>query len=337
MKKIDVVNTLLAKKSYQPAKKHSAKMFAPSNIALCKYWGKRNAELNLPVTSSLSISLGDKGSVAEIRVSDADSDSIFLNNTEIGLSSAFGNRLITFLNLFRKNNLPHFEIVLESNIPIAAGLASSASGFASIVLALNDLYQWDLAPNQLSILARLGSGSASRSIWHGFVEWQAGANDDGMDSHGEMIEALWPELSVGLLILSEKEKGISSREAMQRTVTTSSLYSAWPSKVDQDLPLLKKAILDHDFDQLGKTAESNAMSMHATMLSAWPPIIYSLTETTNSMQKVWKLRKEGLPLYFTQDAGPNLKLLFLKKDLASVSQCFPAIEIVHPFLNHCTK
>ena len=331
MKKFDVVREIVGNALYQMPRNASAKAFAPTNIALCKYWGKRNQELNLPVTSSLSISLGKKGTTTEIIVTNNPHDLVFLNNYPVDLTTSFGKRLISFLDLFRANGVPHFIINTESNIPIAAGLASSASGFASIVNALNHLFGWNLQEFELSILARLGSGSACRSIWQGFVEWRVGVLDDGMDSYGQKIPETWPQLCIGLLVLSEHEKALSSREAMQRTVMTSPLYAEWPRKVTHDMHVLKEALSVRDFELLGKTAESNAMSMHATMLAAWPPITYLLPDSLVAMRKVWELRQQGLQLYFTQDAGPNLKLLFLEQDAETVAIHFPSIEVLQPF------
>lgn len=332
MKKSEVVYKILHERWGQDPKNVSAKAFAPTNIALCKYWGKRNQELNLPMTSSLSISLGHKGANVELTINEV-GDAITLNNKSIDLSSGFGQRLIHFLNLFRSHNKPYLEINIESNIPIAAGLASSACGFASLILALDKLYDWQLEPKTLSILARLGSGSASRSIWQGFVEWHVGIQEDGMDSYAELLPFDWSELCVGLLIIDTQEKKLSSREAMQRTIETSALYSAWPQKVSHDLSLLKKALAAQDFQLLGETAESNAMTMHATMLSAWPSVTYFLPETILSMQKVWQMRKEGIPVYFTQDAGPNLKLLFLQRDAESIRPYFSQLEIICHLFN----
>ncbi len=331
MKKHDVVDALLGKKSKELPQKNSGQAFAPSNIALCKYWGKRNSELNLPVTSSLSISLGKKGTLTEVKISDTKQDIVIANHQAVDPASSFSKRLIEFLNLFRPNPSCYFYVNTQTNIPTAAGLASSASGFAALVMALNQLFGWNLNASELSILARLGSGSASRSIWPGFVEWQMGTREDGMDSYGTKIPEVWPELCIGLLVLSSQEKGISSREAMQRTVTTSPFYSQWPQKVNDDLTMIKPAIQSHDFALLGKVAESNAMAMHALMLSAWPPVSYALPETVIMMQKIWKLRDQGVQIYFTQDAGPNLKLLFLKKEMNEILTHFPNAEIVQPF------
>jgi diphosphomevalonate decarboxylase len=159
------------------------------------------------------------------------------------------------------------------------------------------------------------------------VEWHAGAQADGLDSFAEPLNYSWPELKLGILMISAEEKKLSSRDAMQRTVDTSLLYNAWPKKVARDLVMLRQALNNKNFDFLGGAAESNALSMHATMMSSWPPIFYSLPETVAAMHRVWHLRHEGLKLYFTQDAGPNLKLLFQEKDSEAVKAAFPNVEI----------
>lgn len=326
MKKFDVINAILGER-INNVPQSIATAFAPTNIALCKYWGKRDTELNLPKTSSLSITLDGKGTTTTIRVVDS-SDNIIFNGKPIHSDSTFSRRLLAFLDLFRLKNPVRFHIECDSNIPLSAGLASSASGFASIVLALNQLYGWQLSLEDLSILARLGSGSACRSLWNGFVEWKMGLKEDGMDSHGYPIPKKWPELCMGLLLINRGEKAISSRSAMERTQLTSPLYALWPKKVNDDLLLIKEAIATHDFSLLGKTAESNAMTMHAIMLSAWPSICYSQPATLAAMQQIWKLRQEGLEIYFTQDAGPNLKLLFLSDEIKTVNSIFSDIDTV---------
>lgn len=306
--------------------------FAPTNIALCKYWGKRNIELNLPMTSSLSVSLQDKGALTNLICHDAEDDLIILNGQEVPADTQFKKRTSDFLDLFRPDKSWHLKIDISMNLPVAAGLASSACGFASLVAALKDLFGWQLGQRELSILARLGSGSACRSLWPGFVEWHAGVQPDGMDSFAEPLPFEWPELHIGLLPISLAEKPISSRKAMQRTVDTSVLYASWPRKVLQDLIIIKQALHSKNFSLLGGTAESNALSMHATMLSSWPPISYFLPETIAAMHKIWDLRRhQGLGLFFTQDAGPNLKLLFLEKDKKAIMELFPSLEDVKLF------
>ncbi len=325
--KQDIVQRILGGR---PAKaKDRGAAYAPSNIALCKYWGKRDEELNLPLSSSLSVSMGPLGTHTEISVG-AGIDRIVLNDQECGLDTGFAKRLIEYLDLYRTTPDTRFNITTKSTIPIAAGLASSASGFAALVLALDDLFGWQLAPKELSILARLGSGSASRSVYTGFVEWHAGASEDGMDSFAEPIDTAWPEFCMGLLTVSEQEKHIGSRPAMKRTRETSALYAQWPAQVANDLLDIKRALREKDFALLGQTAESNALAMHATMIAAWPPVLYWLPESVALMRNVWDLREKGLDVYFTMDAGPNIKLIFLEKDSALLREAFPALRIIKP-------
>lgn len=331
MKQSDIVLSILGERLGLKPQHATAEAYAPSNIALCKYWGKRDQELNLPITSSLSISLADQGARIKLSVIDGPHDEVVVNGQHLDWVSSFGKRLLAFFDLFRSYHSLHLRADIQTNIPIGAGLASSACGYASVVKALDALFGWKLANRELSILARLGSGSASRSLEHGFVEWYAGIRTDGMDSYGELIADQWPELCIGLMIFSAAEKSISSRDAMQRTMTSSPLYAGWPTKVASDLSIIKQAINLKDFALLGKTTESNALTMHATMLSAWPPILYALSETVHAMQKIWQLRQAGLSLFFTQDAGPNLKLLFLERDREEIQSHFPNLHIVKPF------
>lgn len=305
--------------------------YAPTNIALCKYWGKRDTELNLPVTPSLSVALPDKGAYTTLSLIDAEDDVVILNDETLSPGSAFVSRLVHYLDLFRPHAVWRLKVDIKMNLPVAAGLASSACGFASVVCALNDLFQWKMTPRQLSILARLGSGSAARSFWPGFVEWFEGSQLDGMDSFAEPLGVEWFGLCVGIVNISAAQKPISSREAMLRTVNSSALYQSWPKKVTYDMSLLKQALRTKNFSLLGGTAESNALAMHATMIASWPPICYSLPETLAAMQQIWNARADGLELYFTQDAGPNLKLIFMDNQLSAVKSLFPELEVISVF------
>jgi diphosphomevalonate decarboxylase len=329
VKKFDVVKCILA--DIETPKRDKGVAFAPTNIALCKYWGKRDQELNLPMTSSLSVALPDRGALTTLSIVDQAEDEIRLNEETLSPGSQFVKRVVSFLDLFRRDKNWRLQIDIKMNLPLAAGLASSASGFASLTAALNDLFLWQLSKTNLSILARLGSGSAARSFWNGFVEWHAGIQPDGMDSFAASLDIEWNELYIGILPISLEEKPISSREAMQKTVDTSILYGCWPKKVSRDMVILRRALHSKNFAFLGGTSESNALAMHGTMLSAWPPICYFLPETLREMQKVWRLRQEGLPLYFTQDAGPNLKLIFQEKDKEDVKSQFPSVDIIKLF------
>jgi diphosphomevalonate decarboxylase len=303
--------------------------FAASNIALCKYWGKRNGVLNLPINSSLSISLGALGTRTKIR--HAECNRIFLNGELQPDDSVFAQRMVDFLDLFPMVGSA-FEIHTTNNIPTAAGLASSASGFAALVLAIDALAGWGLDGKRLSMLARLGSGSAARSVFDGFVEWHAGAKPDGSDSFAERLPFEWPEFRIGILELSSARKPVGSRDGMNRTTETSVLYNlGWKPQAVADLARIRDGVKTRDFTLLGITAERNALSMHATMMAAWPPLIYLQPETVELIHKAQRIRADGLEVYLTIDAGPNLKLLFLAENQGDVEAAFPSMQTIHPF------
>lgn len=328
------VEKILCGKSHVP-QQECGEAFAPVNIALCKYWGKRDSVLNLPITSSLSISLDDQGAKTRVSVLNVGKqpmqDRIILNQQLLSEELSFVKKLRVYLDLFREHRDRYFQVETEVNIPVAAGLASSACGFAALVKALDQLYGWALSSKDLSILARLGSGSACRSLWNGFVEWKQGHCRQGLDSHGYPIAVEWSDLRIGLLIFDNKPKKISSRMAMEETMNTSPFYKVWPEVVEQDLVALKVAIQKHDFETLGRVAEANALKMHALMMTARMPIVYSSPETLAVQHQIWDCRQNGLSVYFTQDAGPNLKLLFLVKDLEDIKNVFPTLKVVAPF------
>ncbi|MBR9827860.1 MAG: diphosphomevalonate decarboxylase [Oceanospirillales bacterium] len=328
MKRTDVVDRLLPKVVKASA---SVEQFAPSNIALCKYWGKRDRELNLPINASLSVSLDYLGSHTRLIPTEGQVDDVWLNGQQLQPGARFSQKVSEFIDLFRRDQNLYFKVETRNNIPTAAGLASSASGFAALTLALNDALALDLPPEHLSIMARMGSGSACRSLFTGFVEWRMGQREDGLDSHGVQLEQQWPGFCIGLVEIDAGEKATDSRSGMQRTVETAHLYQSWPLQAAVDLGKLQQAIAERDFELLGQTAEQNALSMHATMIASWPPLLYWQPESVAAMQKVWQLRSQGLQVYFTMDAGPNLKLLFQRADRATLLQHFPNLETVEPF------
>jgi len=313
---------------HSPPVTDHASAFAPSNIALCKYWGKRHEELKLPVTGSLSISLGTLGTRMELER--AERDQLWINGEEQAPEGNVASRFFEFVDRLRAPGCP-LACHGTNTVPTGAGLASSASAFAATVRALDRLHEWGLTETTMSILARIGSGSACRSVYEGFVEWQAGTREDGLDSYAIPLETAWPEFRVGLLTVSSAPKPVGSTEGMRRTMQTAPLYQAWPGQVARDLPLIRQAVREQNFPALGATAEQNAMSMHATMIGAWPPVIYWQPESVAALHRVRELRESGLEVYVTMDAGPNVKLLFLADTEAQLLQEFPSLQIVAPF------
>ncbi len=320
---------------HTPSTKEKATAFASANIALVKYWGKRDSRLNLPVTDSLSIDLGSLGTETTVEHSPDGQDAVILNGNKLAQDDPFAVKVINFTDLFRNAlnqaaaNRPALTITTNNNIPTGAGVASSASGFAALTKALDQFFGLALAGRELSLLANLGSGSASRSIFKGFVYRHAGTDPDGMDSYSEPLPYTWPELKIGLITVSAKAKRVSSRDGMERTVATSPLYKKWPDQVKNDMAKMLSAIKAKDFELLGTTAENNALAMHECMRAATPPLNYFEPETEAIIRKVQELRQEGLPLYLTIDAGPNVKLLYLNKDEEKVKTEFPDMRVVN--------
>jgi diphosphomevalonate decarboxylase len=276
------------------------------------------------------VSLGKLGTTTTIGWAAGDHDEVTLDGAEVDHESGFYRRLTDTLDGFRFNPGWRFRVVTKNTVPTAAGLASSASGFAALVLALDDWFGWNLDTRSLSILARLGSGSAARSVVPGFVEWHAGQRDDGMDSFAEKLDVTWPAFRIGWIRISTAAKAISSRDGMRRTMETSPLYDLWPAKVAHDLDAIRPALAARDLDQVGRIAESNALTMHATSLAAWPPVLYALPETVAAIHQVHALRREGVPVYLTMDAGPNVKILYEQQTGDTLKSAFPGLACAAP-------
>lgn len=310
--------------------KGASEAFAPANIALCKYWGKRDAVLNLPVNGSLSISLGALGT--RTCLFRADQDEMVLNGRALLPEDKVFRRTFAFVDLFRQGLDVPLRIESVNSVATAAGLASSASAFAALVLALNDFFTLDLSRERLSALARLGSGSAARSLWQGFVRWDRGIKADGSDSFARVLPSSWQALRVALLEVDFTEKAVGSSEGMQHTVKTSPLFASWEDCATRDLEAMEEAVLGCDFDRLGALAEGNMLAMHATMMAARPALFYLKSASFALLERVRALRAEGLSFFCTADAGANVKLLYLAKDEDLVLKFFPSAVLVNPFV-----
>jgi len=201
-------------------------------------------------------------------------------------------------------------MVSENSVPTAAGLASSASGFAALALAASRAAGLNLSPEQLSVLARRGSGSAARSIFGGFARMAAGTSPDGSDAYATPIaEGDGWALRLIVAVTAEGPKAIGSTEAMDRTMRTSPYYDGWITSVPRDLQEARAAIVERDLPRLGALAERNALRMHASAMAADPPILYWTPATLSAMDTVRTLRANGVPAFFTIDAGPHVKVL----------------------------
>ena len=296
---------------------------AHTNIALIKYWGKRNEALILPTNNSLSLTLDGFYTKTSVVFQENLTSDTFMLNEEPVTGEAL-RRVTTFLDLVRAEagNEKLFANVNSINqVPTAAGLASSASGFAALAAASTKAIGLNLTDTELSRLTRQGSGSASRSIYGGFAEWEMGVEEDGSDSYAIPIAPRehW-DVRMAAVVLSSTMKKISSREGMKRTVETSPFYDGWIKSIPEDLNGIKEAIRAKDFTRVGEIAEANCLKMHATSLGAIPPFTYWLDATLRVMSKVQEMREQGIPAYFTIDAGPNVKVLYLPEHEAAVEK-----------------
>ena len=281
---------------------------AQPNIALVKYWGKRDAALNLPVVGSISITLDSLWTRTDVSfVPGSAQDRFSLNGRSDNLEM---KRVVRCLDLLRQRAGVECGAVVDSrnNFPTAAGLASSASGFAALVRAGSQALGLDLSETELSLLARRCSGSAARSVFGGYVEWARGELGDGSDSVARPLlpAAAWP-LRVAVAITSTLAKEVGSSEGMRRTAQSSPFQASWIATQEADLTMARNAILTRDFDALALVSEHNCLKMHALAMAAQPGLLYWNGATVECMHRVRALRREGVPVFFTVDAGPQLK------------------------------
>ncbi|MGS4787563.1 diphosphomevalonate decarboxylase [Streptococcus sp. P25B114] len=305
---------------------------AHTNIALIKYWGKRDKQLFLPMNSSLSLTLDAFYTDTKVIFdSDLTADEFYLNG--ILQDSKEILKISRFLDLFCEYIGERTFARVESLnfVPTAAGLASSASAFAALTLATATALGLNLSREKLSTLARRGSGSSTRSLFGGFVEWDMGTGSADSMAH-PIDDADW---DIGMIVLAVNtgQKKIASREGMDHTVATSPFYQAWVNTAKEDLQAIKQAIADRDFEQVGQITEHNGMKMHATTLSANPPFTYWSADSLLAQEAVRQVREEsGLSAYMTMDAGPNIKVLCRASQMAelvdTLSRYLPKEKII---------
>ena len=289
---------------------------ACSNIALVKYWGKRDHDLNLPAAGSLSLTLAELTTRTSVTFDPA----LAADELVLGGVPQTGEALLRvsrFLDLLPRR--APARVVSENSFPTASGLASSASAFAALALAATGAAGLDLSPKQLSELARRGSGSAARSIHGGFVE---------MLPEGHAVPRLPPgvwdvRLVVGLV--GGGPKDVLSRPGMAHTQATSPLYDAWLATVPGDLEAARAAIDGRDLAALGEVAERSALAMHASALAARPGILYWRGPTLEALHAVRGLRARGVGAWATIDAGPHVKVLCVPGDAATVAASLEAV------------
>lgn len=313
-----------------PAHPAAATARAYPNIALVKYWGKRDEALMLPVAGSLSLTLDAFATTTTVAVrGDLVADEFSLNGSaQAGDSLA---RVTQFLDLVRTmaGSTQRASVVSINEAPTGAGLASSASGFAALAVAAASAYGLDLDRSALSRLARRGSGSAARSLIDGVSVWHAGDGDE--TSFAEPVDA--PEMSMIIVTVDSRQKAVSSRTAMRRTALTSPFYPAWAPSTEQSLAAMLEACKDRDFSRIGRITETHALRMHALIQSADPPIRYLSPVSISIFDAVAALRDSGVEAYATADAGPNVAVISRPGDAQAVADAlasYGSVRIVGP-------
>jgi diphosphomevalonate decarboxylase len=298
---------------------------AHSNIALIKYWGKRPGaapELNLPATGSLSMTLSALHTTTTVRLGRArpGEDRLILGGEEADRAAT--DRVRRFLDRVRDIARIDTGAVVESenNFPAASGLASSASAFAALALAATRAAGLELGLSELSRLARVGSGSAARSIFGGFVEMDPGVREDGLDAVAhQLYEPGHWDLRLLAVLTTEAQKDVSSRSAMERTARTSPYFQAWCQLVPGELAEARDALTACDLGRLGPVVEGNCLRMHATALAAKPPVLFWNGLTVELLRRVAQLRSQGFVAWCTIDAGPHVKVLCLQEQSAELA------------------
>ena len=327
---------------------YEASAKAPINLAVIKYWGKRDVLLNLPSNSSLSITLSAEDLCAHTTVRCMPNynmeDKLWLNGELQNIS--LNRRVLTCIRLLRNcrqimeqndYKLPKLSempllIISQNNFRTAAGLASSAAGFAALSMALKTLYNLSQSNSNISIVARQGSGSSCRSLFGGFVAWRMGELDDGSDSFAEQIvpSSHWPDIRAVILVDSDARKDISSSAGMQITVSTSEFFSHRASViVPNRMRLMESAIRNKDFKTFAKLTMQDSNSFHAVCLDSDPPIFYLNDTSRGIIRIVETINKNKADMItiaaYTFDAGPNAVIFYLAANEAKVLSYLSAV------------
>jgi len=287
----------------------SATAVACANIALIKYWGNKNLSLRLPANGSISMNLDGLQARTSVTFDPGlCCDDLFTLNGRIA-NEAARHRVSAFLDRVRA--LAHRQVfarvVSENNFPTGAGIASSAAAFAALALAASIAIGLELNEQQLSRLARTGSGSACRSVPGGYVEWLAGSNDASSYAVSIAPPEHW-QLVDCVAVLKVDQKPVGSSEG-HTLAGTSPLQRARVADTPRRLEACRRAIQQKDFTALAEIIEHDSNLMHAVMMTSQPPLFYWEPATLEVMQSVRKWRKEGIPAAYTIDAGPNVHVL----------------------------
>ncbi|MFA6064987.1 MAG: diphosphomevalonate decarboxylase [archaeon] len=310
---------------------------ANANIALTKYWGKKDAALKTPWNSSTSITLDGLETTTTVDFDKKYKTDVFiLDGKEYAETTDEYKEVKEQLDIIRgkaKIDLKA-KVMSKNDFPTAAGFASSASGLAALTFASAKAAGLNLSTKELSIISRMGSGSASRSLIDGFAIWHRGSASDGLDSFAEQIapKEHWPEFRILGCVVSKNAKKIKSRAGMAQSVKTSPIFETWYTTAEKDAQAMVQLIKDKNFEALGQLAQKNCLLMHSCAITTTPPVIYWAPGTLEVMHRVMEMQDEGMKCYFTMDGGPQVKIICLEKDVKAIKKEIKKLESVHDII-----
>lgn len=289
-----------------------------SNIAFIKYWGNRNDALRIPLNNSISMNLDHAATTTTVAFDDArDDDHIVIGNRMANTAQ----RARVVAQLDRVRALAKIEtrarVQSHNNFPMGAGIASSASAFAALSLAATRAAGLELPERELSILARQGSGSACRSIPGGFVEWLAGSENANSYAVSIAPPSFW-DLRDVIAIVSTAEKKIGSTDG-HSAASSSHFLAERVNALPARLARVRRALFAHDLAALGPAIEEDAVELHLIAMTSTPPIFYWSPGMVRVIEAARRWRADGLGVYFTLDAGPNVHLICESKDADQVA------------------
>ena len=297
-----------------------ATAIAHANVALVKYWGKSDPSRNIPAVGSISLTLSQLWTRTSVAFrKDLEKDTLSLNGKPVSRSAL--KRVVGFLNYLRQR-FPidgHLKIESINNFP---------TGFAALALAASHAIGHPLPSAQTSELARLGSASAARSIFGGFVELPAGGDRDDAPTAIQIADEKHWSLAVLVAVTDESPKPMGSRAAMLQTQDRSPFFKAWVDAAPSDLDAMRSAVLERDFDAMGALAEHSALKLHGLIMSTRPGLVYWNPGTVAVIEAIRNMRREGLGVYFTIDAGPQVKAICRMGDQAAVADRLNALADV---------
>ncbi|HGH8237712.1 TPA: diphosphomevalonate decarboxylase [Streptococcus pyogenes] len=284
-----------------------------ANIAIIKYWGKENQAKMIPSTSSISLTLENMFTTTSVSFlpDTATSDQFYING--VLQNDEEHTKISTIIDQFRQPGQAFVKMETQNNMPTAAGLSSSSSGLSALVKACDQLFDTQLDQKALAQKAKFASGSSSRSFFGPVAAW---------DKDSGAIYKVETDLKMAMimLVLNAAKKPISSREGMKLCRDTSTTFDEWVEQSAIDYQHMLTYLKTNNFEKVGQLTEANALAMHATTKTANPPFSYLTKESYQAMETVKELRQEGFACYFTMDAGPNVKVLCLEKDLAQLAE-----------------